>query len=260
MGYGDDIMATALARGAAQRGKRIAFGDRSRIIWGPFSADVFRDNLNIAPRGSERDADIEWIEHYKGHRLYHQRIGVQNNRWAWDFNFRVRPGEFFNMPTVERQENFILIEPNVAANKHSSPNRMWQTDKFQRVADHLAARGYRLGQMVYDRAARRLRGAEHITATFREGLELLQRARLFIGSHGGLTHAAAAVATPAVVLFGGWAPPRVLGYDTHENIGTDDACGAVLPCEHCAKVMNAITVDQVMQATERLLYASTVTV
>lgn len=253
-------MATALARGAAQRGKRIAFGDRSRIVWGPFSAEVFRANPNIAPRGSEREPDIEWIEHYKGHRLYHQGIGVQNNRWIWNFSYRVQPGEFFNLPTIERQKDFILIEPNVAANKHSSPNRMWPADRFQQVADRLIALGYRLVQTVYDRAARRLRGVEHVNATFREALELLQRAQLFIGSHGGLTHAAAAVGTPAVVLFGGWAPPQVLGYSTHANIGTDDACGAVLPCEHCAKAMNAITVEQVMDATKRLLDASPVKV
>jgi hypothetical protein len=36
MGYGDELMATGMARGAAARGKRVAFGDGQRIICGPY--------------------------------------------------------------------------------------------------------------------------------------------------------------------------------------------------------------------------------
>ena len=41
---------------------------------------------------------------------------------------------------------------------------------------------------------------------------------LFLGHEGGFAHAAAALSKPAVVIYGGWIPPEVTGYEFHENI------------------------------------------
>ena len=81
-----------MARGAAARGKRIAFGDGRRIIWGPACPVIFKGNPNIAPPGSEGARDLEWVAHYKGHRLYNQ-LGA--GRWIWNMYFRPVPGEIF---------------------------------------------------------------------------------------------------------------------------------------------------------------------
>jgi hypothetical protein len=53
-------MATGLARGAAKRGKKIAFGDGRKIIWDKNSEPVFRNNSNVARLGKGR-SNIEWI-------------------------------------------------------------------------------------------------------------------------------------------------------------------------------------------------------
>src|SRR4030095_3529410 len=102
MGYGDDIMATGMARGAAARGKRIAFGDGQRIIWGPHSAEIFQGNPNIAPPGVERRPDIEWIHYYRGCRIYSYATA---DRWVWNYDFRPKPGQLFFQRTIVAVED-----------------------------------------------------------------------------------------------------------------------------------------------------------
>ena len=46
MGYGDQLMATGMARGARERGKRIAFGEGGRLWWDHYSKSFyFQGNL-----------------------------------------------------------------------------------------------------------------------------------------------------------------------------------------------------------------------
>lgn len=70
----------------------------------------------------------------------------------------------------------------------------------------------------------------------------LARCRLYLGHDSGISHLAAAVGTPSVVLFGPtessvWAPP-------HEHV-------TIL--EHPSGLLSAITVDEVVQAAEGLM-------
>jgi len=258
VGYGDDIMASGMARGAAARGERIAFGDGKRIIWGPWSADIFRNNPNVARPGSERDRDIRWIEYYKGHRLYNT---YSVGRWIWNMGFRPMPGEIF-FDDNERQfsylvgEGSILIEPNVPWQKSCAVNKDWGEKRYQEVADALLSEGHKVVQFVHKETKRTLSGARLIrTATFRNALALMSRARLAIVPEGGLHHGAAALGIPAVVIFGGFVPPIVTGYDMHVNLkgNTDMACGSLSPCKHCRSALDAITVDEVLGAAEVFL-------
>jgi ADP-heptose:LPS heptosyltransferase len=83
----------------------------------------------------------------------------------------------------------------------------------------------------------------------------LARAKLYIGAEGGLHHAAAALGVPAVVLFGGFIPPLVTGYETHINLtgGAQEACGSLKPCDHCRKAMDAISVEEVAAAARTII-------
>lgn len=252
MGFGDDLLATGMARGAKDRGARIAFGDGRKIIWGPYSRAIFKDNPNIAPPGSERAPDIEWVRYYKGCRIYNRQDG---SRWVWNYEFRARPGELF----FDRQEQmnaewllpgFVLIEPNVPRNKSVWPNKQWPVDRYQTVADWLMGVGYSVVQFEYVGMHYRLERVKTIKAThFRDALACMQKAALYVGPEGGLHHGAAAVGIPAVVLFGGFIPPQVTGYDTHTNLtGGAEACGNFTPCQHCKDAMNKIGANTVFQA------------
>jgi hypothetical protein len=248
MGYGDDIMATGMARGAAKRGKRIAFGDGERIIWGPFSDQIFKGNPNIAPPGSEKHSDIEWIDYYKGHRIYNR---LEGNRWIYNYDFRVIPGElFFDNISPTRQDDLIVIEPNTKG----KTNKQWPVDRYQTVADQLLMEGFCVAQPIYFGVPHRLNHVKFIqTKTFFDGLDLLRRARLFIGPEGGLHHASAAIGLPAVVVFGGFTPIQITGYDIHVNLGETEGCGNNLPCTHCVSAMAKIEVDHVTDAAMRLV-------
>jgi len=251
MGFGDELMATGMARGAKARGKRIAFGNGRQIIWGPWSKSMFRHNPNIARPGDEGASDLEWVEHYKGHRLYNR---VRGNRWVWNMQFRAQPGELFfsddELGFAERAgDGFVLIEPNVPLQKSVAVNKDWGVQKYQAVVERLSHDGQRVVQFDYGR--NRLSGVDILPVPdFRHALAIEARAALYIGPEGGLHHGAAAVGIHAVVLFGGFIPPAVTGYETHTNLtgGVAVACGSFNRCEHCRAAMSAISVDEVHEA------------
>ena len=92
-----------------------------------------------------------------------------------------------------------------------------------------------------------LRGVHYVqTPSFRHGAAVLAVSRAFVGTEGGLHHAAAALGVPAVVLFSEFISPDITGYATHRNIRHAGAtCGARIPCSSCRASMEAITVDEV---------------
>jgi Glycosyltransferase family 9 (heptosyltransferase) len=254
MGAGDDILASGMARGAASRGKRIAFGDGRRIMWGPHSAEMFRGNPNIAPPGSEGAPDLEWIGYHKGNRLYNKSGG---DRWIWNYKFKAKPGEiYFSEEEREFARSFldcIVIEPNVPWQKTCAPNKQWPIERYQMVADEMGKRGHRLVQFKYPGMRYKLDNVAQIaTPSLRAGIGVLRLAAGYIGAEGGLHHGAAAVGTPAVVIFGGWIPPQVTGYDTHANLAVGEACGMLRECAHCREAMDKITVEHVLGAAERV--------
>jgi hypothetical protein len=258
VGLGDNIMATGFAKGAAARGKRIAFGDGSKILWDQHSEQIFQGNPNIAPPGSERDDDVEWFPFYKGNRLYNRHDQVRE-RWVWNYSFRAQPGELFftdkelSFARNAAEKGFVLIEPYVPAYKSCAPNKTWPLLRYGNVVQWLKKKGYNVQQ--FSHAGGVLPGAGTIQApTFRHALAVLAQAALYIGPEGGLHHGAAAVGIPAVVIFGGFIPPQVTGYDSHINLTGDvEACGSLTPCSHCSEAMNNIKTKHVTHAAKELL-------
>jgi hypothetical protein len=258
MGYGDELMASGFARGAKHRGKRIAFGDRTRIIWGPWCKEVFKNNPNIAPPGSERAKDIEWVEFYKGKRTYH--LGVTPTHWIYNMEFRASPGEIY-FDELEQlaidhvqlpSDGFVMIEPNTPPEKPQCVNKQWPYERFQAIADLLRSRGIAVAQLVYPKARYHIEGAHHVTTRdFRSACGVLSRAALFIGGEGGMHHAAAALSIPAVVLFGGYTPVELTGYELHANLAGNsvEACGSLQRCQHCLDALDSISVEEVFYYT-----------
>lgn len=257
MGFGDEILATGMARGACERGKKIAFGDRRKIVWGPWSAEIFKGNPNIATPGQEFAPNVEWIEHYKGHRLYNHQ---ENGRWVWHYDFKAKPGEFYfddeeRKLAQKKRSGFVVIEPNVPWWKPVASNKDWGDGKYRQLAQALFDRGCDLVQFKHRNTRRFVENAKLIEeAQFRKSISILSRATLYVGPEGGMHHAAAAVGVPAVVLFGGFIPPEIMGYQNQVCLtGGAKACGNVQPCAHCRKAMENITVEEVVAACMRAL-------
>jgi Glycosyltransferase family 9 (heptosyltransferase) len=241
------VIATGFARGAAARGKRIAFGDGHRIIWGPFAAEAFRHNPNIAHRASE--PGVEWMRYHKGHRLYNSQDKARR-RWVWNYEFKAPVGEFFfdaaESARTLRRPGTVLIEPNVPWHKSVAPNKDWGEARYQGVADLLGAEGWRVLQTSHGKV--RLAGVEVIPVNcYRDAAAVLASVDLAIVPEGGLHHAAAAVGTLAIVIHGGFTPPQVLGYESHINLtgGATEACGSLDRCAHCRAALDRIGVADV---------------
>lgn len=251
MGYGDEIMATAQAKGARARGRRIAFGDGKKIIWSRQAGEIFQNNPNIARPGTEGDDNLEWVENYSGHRPY---FSGRDSRGAWVYtDWKASPGEIF-LAAGERDwgaewHEYVIIEPNV---KPIAQNKQWPRDRYQKVADALLAAGHYVCQLCPPSPQFALAGvAQFPTRTFRLAMAFLsQSCNLYIGPEGGLHHAAAAFNVPAVVIFGGYIHPRNTGYDTHVNLyAGGEPCGLMgSECSHCREAMDNISVDQVLEA------------
>lgn len=252
MGLGDNLMATGFARGALARNKRIAFGDGKRLIWDNLSAGIFAGNPNICRPGHENSRSTEWIPFYRGNRLYNK---LGDGRWIWNYEFRPKPGEMFfskeEIAFADRMpRGFVVIEPNVPVQKSVAVNKQWPVDRYEEVARRLSAAGLTVVQLKYG-GRNNLRNASSVhSPNFRKALALLERASLYIGPEGGMHHGAAAVGVSAVVLFGGFIPPSVTGYETHTNLtgNSSEACGSLIKCDHCLSAMKSIEVDEVYAA------------
>jgi len=258
VGFGDEIIGSGLARGARYQGKRVAFGDGQKIYWSSWCPEIYYNNPNVAPPGSERSKDLIWVDHYKGRRKYNKLV---DGRWVWNYDFKPVPGEFF----FDEQEiniaksfkpGFVVVEPNVPWQKEVASNKDWGEGKYEEVARRLMLNGVKVIQFKHKNSRRVVPGAAVAEIPkFRHVIAALSQASLYIGPEGGMHHAAAAVGVPAVVVFGGFIPPQVTGYDGHTNLtgfGVE-ACGNIKPCDHCRKAMSSISVDDVLDASMRLL-------
>ncbi len=261
-------MGAGMARGAYARKELVAFGDeaQNKIIWDHNSDPIFRGNPNVAFPGAENrganwvaNLTLKWIPFYRNSRLYNKQDSV-NERWIWNREFRAIPGELFfsdaeRQSSVEAGKDWVIMEPNIPP-KRGAVNKQWPLERYQWVSDQLNRDGHQVAQFQHPHMIVGLRKVKALpTKTFRCAASLIDRAKLVISAEGGLHHAAAAVGTPAVVLFGAFIPVEVTGYEGHENIAAADTdiCGKYVPCEHCTKAMLSISAEQVYEAAKRLL-------
>lgn len=243
MGLGDEIMTSATIRKAHQKfpDKKICVGPGSRAVW----SEVW-ENL---PVSKDIKPDCIWIHDYGKHRPYIDYELSDKDHFHYRPEFKAEPG-WIVLSEAEKQVNvpkdFIYIEPTVKGS--FSGNKDWGILNWQQVVDcfpidtFIQGRGHRLD---------RCRQVE--TSTFRKALAILAKAKLFVGTDGALHHAAAALGIPAVVVWGGLASPKNLGYDTHINLwsGTKP-CGSHEECPHCRSALAQITPSMVVEAIKSL--------
>lgn len=258
-------------------GKKIAIGDGFTVRW----SDVFNGVKYLATQDEvNRGAPVEWLHNYSGCRPYidydataeagwrklrdprhdtpYRRAIKLAGRWVFK-NFQPEPAELvftegelaLGAEAARVLGDFVIVEPH---NKHrASPGKSWG---WQRYADLVAAlHGVRMVQLGPS-GTLLLPGAVHFpTGQFRHACAVMARARAYVGPEGGLHHAAAAVGTPAVVIFGGYIGPHVTGYPGHVNIYSPagSPCGSREPCQHCIDAMANITVKTVEKAVRDVL-------
>jgi len=243
MGWGDTLMSMGQAR-ALHKSNRLPV-----LIVGrdgrPIQSDLFRGVPYIIGRPAGRQHTR--LINGPGVRPY--IADKTATKWTWR-PFKPTPAEIVFTPAeiafAEPYRGMVMIEPNGKSIGHD--NKMWLRDRWQAVAD--ATPG-----AVQCGSADWLAGvARAPTPTFRHALAVLSVCRAFVGTEGGLMHGAAAVGTPAVILWSEFISPEITGYAQHRNIRhAGKPCGSRTDCPGCRRSMEATTVDEVVQNLQEIL-------
>ena len=179
--------------------------------------------------------------------------GKTPTQWTWK-PYKPIPDEIKftdeELEFAERYAGRVMVEPNVKDIGHS--NKAWH--RWPALLAALRKEGIPTFQCGPGGTSW-IADDFLLTPTFRYAAAALSKARAFIGTEGGLGHAAAAVGVPSVIIFGGFISPQVTGYDMHRNLftGTGLGCGMRIDCKHCREAMDKITVDEVMTNLKELL-------
>lgn len=238
MGMGDWIMATGQVRELYARRKVpvLIVSPTGRPQW----SEMFENNPKIIKMPIRKPH--QRLVNAGGFRPYIS--GKTPTRWQWRQG-QAKVGELF-FSEIEQQwaathAGGVMIEPNVKANGHE--NKAWPFERWQALVDRMKLDFVQCGV----EGSRFLNGVRVvITPSFRHAAAALQVSKTFVGSEGGLMHAAAAVGKPSVILWSEFIDPTVTGYPLHRNIRhAGQSCGFRLPCAGCRRSMEAITVDEV---------------
>lgn len=238
LGLGDWILATAEVRTLNQEtGLQVVVVDKlGKPQWSP----VFENNPRIARQQSPEHATLL---NAPGCRPYIRF--KDERRWYWQ-DWDKAPGElYFSQAEREFGEQFsgrIMVEPNT---KVQDGNKAWSWGRWRELVHGREDRFIQCGKP----GVRRLPNVLFVETTFRLACAVMAVSKAFVGTEGGLHHAAAALGTPAVVLFSEFIEPRYTGYDSQKSIRhAGESCGNRFPCSGCRASMEAITVAEVLEA------------
>ena len=150
------------------------------------------------------------------------------------------------------QKPFIVFDPDTNTDWFGDL-RLWPLEKWKKLISSAHEIDSRI-QFVQVGLAKTgvLKGVKDLTnqTTFREAALIIERSQLFVGTEGGLMHAAAAVNKRALILWGGITEPSFAGYPGLHDIICKDVscspCGNLGWCHYEKKCMNDINVEEVL--------------
>ncbi len=234
----------------------IGHADKQIIHW----SEVFENNPYMLQKGERYDGELVFVPDYPGNRAYVDNENSDSSHFAFNPGFAAPVGKIYfsdeeqqHIENLKKEmgENFVIIEPNVKGNI-SGDNKAWGWNKWQRLIERTR------GQVSWFQVGTTSTGRilKHVwrrpTPRFRGALMVLAASKGFVGTDGGMHHAAAALGKRAVVVWGHYTSPNQLGYEGHLNIVPDNppkvGCGRFQPCEDCRKAMESISEATVHQA------------
>lgn len=249
MGWGDEIIVSGIAR-RMQRANPLpvrVVDVKGRTRW----SEIWDHNPRLAR--PEHRGPVQFCTSSSGRRGY--IAGKERGGWVWR-NWVCPIGEIY---LTDEEKSFgvrhsakVILEPSIKP--EASPNKDWGWSRWCEVSKNLGSLGFSVAHFAM-RNGRVLPGAEVIRAkNFRHACAVVSKARLAILPEGGLHHAAAALGTAAIVIFGGYISPNQTGYAHHLNLFSGGIpCGRRSPCPHCTEAMKKITPEVVCDHATSLL-------
>jgi len=264
MGFGDALMATGEVKLLRKnKDTKFVIGDGKRSYWSP----IFDNNPYIIRGGhAKKFKDVIWVKNYEFNRPY-RRYGknLDLNNYNWNHDYKASPGELFFSDEEKSfsekikktiinkygKKKIIFVEPHVKKRK-GFENKDWGFFKWQEVINKLRDK-YLFIQTTYNKM-KSLKNVINIDGiNFRYACALMKITDLFIGTEGGMHHAAAALNKKGVVIFGGHISPDITGYSFHKNLYIADEfspCGNKLKCKHCEECLDKIKIEQFINEIE----------
>jgi hypothetical protein len=158
--------------------------------------------------------------------------------------------------------SIVVNCPGKDSYAHMKNNKLWYLSKFQKALEtinsgNLDGKKYTIIQLGGSKDPI-LKGAIDLRGktTLRESAAILQNCEFFLGMEGFLMHLARAVDCRSVIIYGGFAHSWQTGYICNENIDSKIDCAPCWKFNYCDRdraCMKAINVDDVLQASQRLL-------
>lgn len=156
---------------------------------------------------------------------------------------------------------FIVIEPDTNRD-YFGELRAWPRDRWESLLEQLRSSHPALAivQIGVPHGPPLLKVVDLRGKTdFRTACALLQRSRLFVGTEGGLMHAANAVGARALILWGGITLPEFAGYPNRQRTICKHVacapCGQLGWCDNGHICMREISVTEVHDAAAQALAA-----
>ena len=251
MGIGDELMASGEARRInARTGHPVMIlGRDGRPRW----HEVWNGVPYLIKRPTKEPADR--LFNCGGARPY--IAGKTAERWTWR-PYKPNPAEIVFTPAerafAEPYRGMVMLEPTTKQLGHS--NKDWGPIYWQQLDSliHGARPSIKVVQCGPP-GTRWLNNAVGVeTPSFRLAAAVLAVARGFVGTEGGLMHAAAAVGTPGVIIWSEFISPEITGYSTMHNLRhAGKPCGSRVDCPGCRQSLLAVTPKMVFGTLKEIL-------
>lgn len=245
---------------------KFLIGDGTKTYWN----EVFEHNPYIIKDTEiHKHDEVYWIKNYEGNRPY-RNYGdhLPKKNYNWKKEFKAKKGEIF-FSTAEKKiakevifnirkkignRKLVFIEPNVKK-RLGYENRDWGFEKWQNVVNELKE-FYDFLQITYG-SNKPINGSINIHGlNFRTSVAILSLCDLFIGTEGGMHHAAAATDRQSIVIYGGHISPEITGYDFQKNLYIQNylsPCGSKELCDHCQDCLKKITTEDLIAEIKKTL-------
>lgn len=218
----------------------------------PQWSEVF-EGVPYILRRPARGVPYEKLRNASGLRPY--IAGKTPERWTWR-PYKPIPAQIvFTAAELHFAEPFrglVMLEPHVKRIGHS--NKDWGPINWSQLDSALWLAGVKTVQCGPTGTRFLNHAMPALTPSFRMAAAVLSVARAFVGTEGGLMHAAAAVGTPSVIIWSEFISPEITGYKQHVNLRkAGKPCGSRTDCDGCRQSLLAITPAEVAGALKGVL-------